>query len=255
MKHSSFSRRQFVHNSLGGLSLMAVPSGLRASVSKPFKKMKIVCVGGHPDDPESGCGGALAKFSASGHDATIIYLTRGEAGIPGKSHDEAAAIRSKEAVEACKILNAKPVFAGQVDADTIMNNEWVTKMQQLIAIERPDIVFTHWPVDSHKDHQVASLLTIQTWVQSTEKFDLYFFEVCAGEQTMTFHPTDYVDITDVQQQKRKAVFCHISQDPDSIYSCGHASMEDFRGREISVKAAEAFVHMTGRKMGGLIPGI
>ena len=252
MKHFSFSRRQFVHNSLGSLSLMAMPASLRASTNDVLKKMKIVCVGGHPDDPESGCGGTLAKFAALGHNVTIIYLTKGEAGVRGKSHDEAAEIRSNEAIGACKILNAKPVFAGQVDADTIISNEWLTKMQQLIAIEKPDIVFTHWPVDSHKDHQVASLLTIQTWVRSPEKFDLYFFEVCAGGQTMTFHPTDYVDIADTQQQKRKAVFCHTSQDPDGIYSCGHASMEDFRGREMGVKAAEAFVHMTGEKKGSLI---
>jgi LmbE family N-acetylglucosaminyl deacetylase len=255
MKRSSFSRRQFVQNSLGGLGLLAMPAGLNASAGEAFIKMKIVCVGGHPDDPESGCGGALAKLAASGHDVTIIYLTRGEAGIPGKSHEEAADIRSKESLAACKILNAKPVFAGQIDGDTIMNNEWVTKMQQLIATEKPDIVFTHWPIDSHKDHQVAGLLTIQTWVRSKEKFDLYFFEACIGSQTMTFHPTDYIDIGDVQQQKRKAVFCHTSQDPDGIYSCGHASMEDFRGREMGVKAAEAFVHMTGKKKGSLIPGI
>ena len=255
MKRSSFSRRQFVQNSIGGLGLLAMPAGLLASAGEPFKKLKIVCVGGHPDDPESGCGGALAKFAASGNDVTVIYLTKGEAGIPGKSHEEASAIRSKEAVAACKILNAKPVFAGQVDGDTVMNNEWVVKMQQLIATEKPDIVFTHWPVDSHKDHQVASLLTIQAWEQSTDKFDLYFFEVCAGSQTMTFHPTDYVDIADVQQQKRRAVFCHLSQDPDSIYSCGHSTMEDFRGREMGVKAAEAFIHMTGKKKGSLIPGI
>jgi LmbE family N-acetylglucosaminyl deacetylase len=252
MKRFSFSRRQFVHNSLGTLSLMAMPVGLRASANDVFKKMKIVCVGGHPDDPESGCGGTLAKFATLGHDVTIIYLTKGEAGIPGKSHDEAADIRSREALMACKILNAKPVFSGQVDGETIMNNEWVTKMLELISTEKPDIVFTHWPVDSHKDHQVASLLAIQTWIRFPKKFDLYFFEVCAGEQTMTFHPTDYVDITDVQQQKRKAVFCHTSQNPDGIYSCGHASMEDFRGREMGVKAAEAFVHMTGEKKGSLI---
>ena len=146
----------------------------------------------------------------------------------------------------------KPVFAGQIDGDTIVNNEWVMKMQQLIVTEKPEIVFTHWPIDSHKDHQSASLLTIQTWMRSPETFELYFFEVCAGEQTMGFHPTDYIDISDVQEQKRKAVFCHTSQDPDSIYSCGHASMEDFRGRELGVKAAEAFVHMTGRKKGSLV---
>ena len=253
MKHSS--RRRFLRSSVSGLSLLALPADLVASTHEPFKKIKIVCVGGHPDDPESGCGGALAKFAASGHEVTIIYLTRGEAGIEGKSHDEAAAIRSGEATAACKILNVKPVFAGQIDGDTIVNNDWLKKMQQLIATESPDIVFTHWPIDSHKDHQAASLLTIQTWMRSAERFELYFFEVCAGQQTMGFHPTDYVDITNTQQQKRKAVYCHTSQDPESIYACGHASMEDFRGRELGVTAAEAFLHMTGRKNGELFPRI
>jgi len=250
MKHSS--RRQFLQNSFGGLSLLTMPMELS---HQPFKKMKIVCVGGHPDDPESGCGGTIAKFSELGHDVTVIYLTRGEAGINGKSHDEAARIRTQEAVAACKILNAKAVFAGEIDGDGIVNNDWLTRIQQLIATEKPDIVFTHWPIDSHKDHQAASILVIQTWMRSSEKFELYFFEVCAGEQTMVFHPTDYVDISGTQEQKRKAVFCHLSQDPDSIYSCGHASMEDFRGREMGVKAAEAFVHMTGRKKGDLFSAI
>jgi len=250
MRHSS--RRRFLKTSARGLGLLALPSELIASTKEPFKKLKIVCVGGHPDDPESGCGGALANFAALGHDVTIIYLTRGEAGIEGKSNEEAATIRTAEATAACKILNVKSVFAGQVDGDTIVNNDWVKKIQQLIAIETPNIVFTHWPIDSHKDHQAASLLTIQTWMRSEVRFELYFFEVCAGSQTMCFHPTDYIDISNTQQQKRKAVYCHTSQDPDSIYACGHASMEDFRGRELGVKAAEAFVHMTGRKKGELI---
>ena len=253
MKRSS--RRQFLQSSVSGLSMLAMPVGLQASTNKPFKKMKIVCVGGHPDDPESICGGTMAKFAAAGHDVTVIYLTKGEAGIDGKSREEAASIRSKEAIAACKILNAKPVFAGQIDGDTIVNNEWVMKMQQLMASEKPDIVFTHWPIDTHKDHQVASLLTIQTWVRSADKFDLYFSEACPGGQTMGFHPTCYVDITGTQEQKRKAIFCHTSQDPDSIYSCGHFTSEDFRGRELGVKAAEAFVHMTGKRKGELVPEI
>jgi N-acetylglucosamine malate deacetylase 1 len=246
MKHSS--RRKFLQTSLSGLGVLTVPASLQASAT-PFKKMRVVCVGGHPDDPESGCGGTLAKLSALNNDVTIIYLTRGEAGITGKPHEEAATIRSQEALAACKILNVKAVFAGQIDGDTVVNNEWISKMQQLIAAEKPDIVLTHWPIDAHKDHQAASLLTIQAWMRSKEKFELYFFEVCTGQQTLVFRPTDYVDITEVQEQKRKAVFCHTSQDPDSIYSCGHASMEDFRGREMGVKAAEAFVHMTGKKSG------
>jgi hypothetical protein len=53
----------------------------------------------------------------------------------------------------------------------------------------------------------------------------------------------------VQEQKRKAVYCHTSQDPPGIYACGHAAMEEFRGRETGVKAAEAFVNMVSLKHG------
>lgn len=94
--------------------------------------------------------------------------------------------------------------------------------QQLIMSEKPDIALIHWPLDSHKDHQVARLLTIQCWLRGSQQFSLYFFELCAGEQSLIFHPTAYVDITSTQEQKKKAVYCHISQDPPGIYACGHA---------------------------------
>jgi len=249
MEKPSNSRRNFVKTTAAGLGLLTLPQLLHTKPTEQAAKKKIVCFGAHPDDPESGCGGTLAKLVANGHEVTIIYLTTGEAGIEGKSHSEAAAIRKQEAINACAILKTKPVFAGQIDGDTIMDNAWLAKVQKLIADEKPDLVFTYWPVDSHKDHQIASLLMIQTWVRSAKKFPLYFFEVCTGEQTMIFRPTDYVDITDTQEQKRKSVYCHVSQDPPGIYGCGHAAMEDFRGRELGVKAAEAFVYMTGKGMG------
>lgn len=252
MKIPNNNRRKFIKNVSAGLGAFYIPLSSNTKNNAQEKKKKIVCVGGHPDDPESGCGGSLAKFAIAGNDITIIYLTTGEAGIEGKSHDEAAAIRKQESLNACKILNAKALFAGQIDGDTVMNNDWVNKMLDLINTEKPDIVFTHWPLDSHKDHQIASLLTVQSWMRTQTKWPLYFFEVCEGEQTLTFHPTDYIDITDTQEQKRKAVYCHVSQDPDSIYGCSHAAMEDFRGRELGVKAAEAFVRMNGRNMGGLV---
>jgi LmbE family N-acetylglucosaminyl deacetylase len=236
--------------SLAGIGMIPLADILRAGGVTPVAGKKIVCVGGHPDDPESGCGGTLAKLSALGHAVTIIYLTTGEAGINGVNHDEAARIRKQEAINACQVLNCKPVFAGQIDGDTVVSNATLQHLQDLIGLEKPDIVFSHWPIDSHKDHQCASLLTIQTWVRAADKFILYFFEVCTGEQTMGFHPTDFVDITDTQEQKRKAVYCHSSQDPAGIYACGHSAMEDFRGRELGVKAAEGFVRMTGKGMGG-----
>jgi len=240
------SRRNFVKNTIGATAAFSLPALAKSTNVDNTKKMKVVCLGGHPDDPESGCGGTLSKLASEGHDVTIIYLTAGEAGIHGKSHSETAIIRTKEAIEACKIINARPVFAGQVDGDSVVNNEWVNKIQAMILSEKPNLVFTHWPLDSHKDHQTASFLTIQSWVRSGKIFELYFFEVCTGSQSMGFKPTDYVDISSVKEQKRKAVYCHASQNPPGIYTspdCNHGMMETFRGIEMNTTAAEAFVKM------------
>jgi LmbE family N-acetylglucosaminyl deacetylase len=236
-------RRTFIKQTAAGVGALVLPN-LSTAQQKP-KPLNVVCVGGHPDDPESGCGGTLALLASLGHSVTIIYLTTGEAGIEGKSHQEAARIRKQEALNACNILNAKAVFAGQIDGATIVNNEWIEKLSQLIETENPSLVFTHWPVDSHKDHQAASLLTIQAWYKAQRKFPLYFFEVLYGNQTTVFNPTDYIDISSTQEQKRKALFAHASQDPAGIYSAGHADMEKFRAYAIGTKAAEAFIRSDG----------
>ena len=237
------TRRTFFKKvSAAGLAI--APLSVLASTSiKDQAALKILCIGGHPDDPESGCGGTLAKLSA---------------GIEGKSHAEAAAIRSKEAEAACKVLSlasakpfgrpgVKPHFLGQVDGNTMVNSEWIDKMTSFIEEAKPEIVFTHWPIDSHKDHQAASMLTTQAWMRGGKKFDLYYFEVLSGIQTVGFHPTDYVDITSTRETKRKAVYCHASQHPAEIYSHGHELMEQFRGLEAGYAAAEAFIFVGGKR--------
>lgn len=248
------SRRQFIKTTVTASAALSLSAYLHAMSLPAGISKKVVCVGGHPDDPESGCGGTLAKFIKAGYEVTIIYLTSGEAGIEGKTHAEAASIRTKEAIAACKVLGAKPVFAGQTDGDTIISNEWFNKLRTLIEAEQPAIVFTHWPIDAHKDHQAASILTIQSWMHG-HAFELYFYEVCAGAQTMSFKPTDYIDITATQELKRKAVYEHVSQNPESIYhasDCNHAAMEQRRGKEINVAYAEAFVRMDESVKNGLL---
>src|SRR5439155_3446854 len=136
--------------------LAALAAGSSAQVESA-RRLKVVCVGGHPDDPESGCAGTLALYAQAGHEVTVVYLTRGERGIRGKSNDEAAAIRSAECAAACKIISARPVFAGQVDGSTVVNAEWGGKMREILTAEAADILFTHWPIDTHMDHQAASV--------------------------------------------------------------------------------------------------
>jgi LmbE family N-acetylglucosaminyl deacetylase len=244
-------------NSIGGAGLLSITSLLNAEPQA--EKKKIVVVGGHPDDPECGCGGTAVQLVKKGHSVTLMYLTNGDEGIEGKNHEESATIRRKESMAACKVLGTKPLFGDQVDGESVMSNPEMARFEKLLWAENPDIVFTHWPLDSHKDHQVASILTIQAWMETQRPFTLYFYEVCTGMQTFGFHPTDYVDISAYQKVKMEALACHKSQNivgddgkyTKMFYDCGHPSMEDFRGKELGVTGAEAFIRMNGRTMGQL----
>ena len=142
-----------------------------------------------------GAAAPLRSSRAAGHRVSIVYLTRGERGIDGKSLDEAARIRTAEAQRACEILKAAPIFAGQIDGATEFNADRMRAFIELLTNERPDIVLTHWPVDTHIDHQIASLLAFRAWLAARQSFSLFYFEVNAGEQTRLFLPTEYVDIT------------------------------------------------------------
>lgn len=256
----SSSRRTFLQQAVAGLGMLSIaPSGLRAGEPGGPRPLKVACVGAHPGDPEAAVGGTLALLASAGHSVSNVYFNRGEAGVDGKTYAEAAAIRTAEADAACRVLGARAVFVGQIDGSAIIDNDWVVRMEELLAAENPDIVFAHWPVDSHKDHQCASLLTIQVWMRAKVKFELYFFEVSSGVETMTFHPTDYVDITAVRELKHRAVGCHVSQRPAEIYGAGipgnQAIMEEYRGMQLGVKAAEAFVRMVGHGQGHAVAGL
>src|SRR5689334_18249655 len=164
MAENIVTRRSFLKEAgvlaLPVLAALHAPP-LAAAARETARQLRIVCVGGHPDDPESGCAGTLARYAELGHSVVVVYLTRGERGIADKSLDEAAKIRSAECENACKIVGAKPVFFGQIDGATEMTRAHVDAMTKLLAAENPDVVFTHWPIDTHMDHQVASFLAIR----------------------------------------------------------------------------------------------
>jgi N-acetylglucosamine malate deacetylase 1 len=215
-------------------------AGLADSAPAPSRKLNVVCVGAHPDDPETGCGATLARYSARGHNVTIAYLTRGEVGIQGKTHEEAARIRTEEALSACRILDAKPIFVRQIDGSSEINNVRYEEFDRLLRAQQPDVVFTHWPVDTHRDHCTASLLMYQSWYRADKKYALVYFEVMSGEQTQQFSPNLYVDVSETWEKKKQACFMHASQGPSEFYAY-HEEMERFRGLEYRCKRAEAFV--------------
>ena len=226
---------------IGGLATGAISFGLPlAQAAEKPRKLKVIVAGGHPDDPESCAGGTIARYADEGHEVVCLYLTRGEAGKRAKTVEETTAKRVAEAKKACEILRARPLYAGQIDAETEINPTRYDAFWKVLDAEKPDIVFTHWPIDYHRDHRATSMLVLDAWYKSGRKFELFYFEGHGGAHRLLFQPTHYVDITKTEARKKEACLVHGSG--ERIYKKAHDLMNRFRGLECGCEFAEAFIH-------------
>lgn len=213
-------------------------AGLTAATALPAqapRRLKVVVTGGHPGDPEYGCGGAIARYAGQGHEVVVLYLNRGE-----KTCGEEMPPRVGEAQRACEILKARPLFADQCDGHAVVDAAHYDSFHALLAAEHPDVLFTHWPIDNHRDHRAISMLTYDAWLKFGKSAALYYYEVSDGEDTLMFHPTDYVDITAQEPRKKAACYAHASQSPDKFYAL-QSQVSRFRGLESGYPQAEGFV--------------
>jgi LmbE family N-acetylglucosaminyl deacetylase len=78
---------------------MAAPP-LSAAAWQPTRagaKLKVIVCGGHPGDPEYGCGGTIARYTELGHDVALLYLNRGEKACPETTPNAGSDVRVPEA--------------------------------------------------------------------------------------------------------------------------------------------------------------
>jgi N-acetylglucosamine malate deacetylase 1 len=204
----------------------------------PPKPLKIVIAGGHPGDPECGCAGTVARYTSLGHQVVLLYLNRGEGFCGSATLDRCAAIRTAEAQNACRGLNARAAFADQVDGRAIVDPPHYDSFAHILAAEKPDVLFTQWPIDRHRDHRAISLLSLDAWWKAGKPFAFYYYEV--AEDTTMFAPTEYVDISAVEARRHAACYAHASQDPDKWYP-KQVEITRRRGAESGFPQAEAFL--------------
>ena len=219
----SISRRELLGHAglLGGAGAVGLPPMAAADATRveepkaAGRKLKVIVTGGHPGDPEYGCGGTVARYTDLGHEVVLLYLNRGE--WPPSSAPGAGAARVAEATKACEILKASPLFADQMNGRAVVDPAHYESFHKLLEAQRPDVVFAQWPIDNHADHRAISMLTYDAWLKMGKGFALYYYEVSNGEDTLHFSPTHYVDITQTEPRKRQACYAHASQTPDKFY--------------------------------------
>jgi LmbE family N-acetylglucosaminyl deacetylase len=202
------------------------------------RKLKVIVCGGHPGDPEYGCGGTVSRLTSLGHEVILLYLNNG--GWPSTP----PTTRIAEAKKACEILKARPLYADQENGHAIVDNDHYESFAKILDAEKPDLVLTQWPIDNHRDHRAITMLTYDAWKNSERNFALYYYEVSDGEDTLQFSPNHYIDISDQEPLKRAACYAHSSQTPDRYYKL-QDDVAAFRGIEGGYKRAEAFILQLG----------
>ena len=218
---------------------------------------RALAVFAHPDDPEVGCGGTLARWSAAGTEVHLVIANRGDKGSndPSTDPDALATERAAEVARAADVLGLASVeHLGFDDGDLENDASLRTRLIGIVRRLRPNALIAPDPTavffgDSyvnHRDHRQLGWAVLDSLVPAASP--LY----APGEGTAhpvelvllagTLEPDAWVDIDHVFDVKVAAVACHESRlgsDPALI-----AAILDQRATEAGVAGgvarAEAF---------------
>lgn len=204
------------------------------------RKRNILIVTAHPDDWECGMGGT-ALLLKDQYQIHICIVTGGQCGINGKSDEETAGIRAKEAIHSGNLVNAQLHFMNQADGDAQADKAGIDQIVKLLNDLDPVMTFTHWGIDV-PDHAVVSNMTRKALYQTGMIHDreIYFFETIRGGQTNQFKPDLYVNITDVKEQKDELIRCHVCQNKDDGLQKTNEEQTRFHGKMARCNYAEPF---------------
>lgn len=230
----------------------------------------ILSISCHAADYCSRSGGTLARYANAGSTVSVIDLTYGEKGEsagcwqknPDMDLTEVKSIRRGEAERSAQILGVADIrFNDWGDHPFLANEERLMVLVDQIREIKPDIVLTHWTPDrTYPDHSIAGEMVVHACLQvgaAGLKLDhpptpcpqIYFFEATYPNSEFTaFNPTTFIDITDVYEQKMRALQeLAVTQAflPDFYSECaikrGKQASRCLRGQ--TIKYSEGFVRL------------
>jgi LmbE family N-acetylglucosaminyl deacetylase len=205
--------------------------------------MKILAVGAHLDDIEIACGGTLAKAIETGHEVKVLIMSKsGYTNKEGKVQrsDDVAVVEGTNALHALGIQDIE--ILDFETKDIPFRSDVVNAIDVCMSDYDPDIIFTHYPFDTHQAHAGVSNATIAA---ARRKNTVFFYEPItpSGRSYVAFKPGLYVDIESTIEKKLTALREHKSEYNKfgaEDWVTGVKCRCGFRGYEIGKKYAEAF---------------
>jgi LmbE family N-acetylglucosaminyl deacetylase len=216
----------------------------------------VLVVGAHPDDPEFGAGGTIARFTRLHQEVRYVICTDGSRGTKDRTVKAADLARTREQEQraAAAVLGVSALyFLSQGDGDLQVTSDLRRQLARLIRQVRPRVIITHdpWrPYQLHPDHRAAGLLSTDAFIAARDHLyhpDLFYdegLEPFDAQELWFYAPAEvdfFVDIADTLEQKIEAVRQHVSQlrDPAATADRLRARAAEIGGRH-GVDAAEEF---------------
>lgn len=132
---------------------------------------RVLAILAHPDDPEFGAGGTIARWTGEGSVVGYVIVTDGSKGSPDPemTPERLVAIREDEQRAAAARLGVSEVkFLGFVDGEIAPDLHLRHAITREIRSFRPDLVITHDPASyywdnfiNHPDHRAVGQATLE----------------------------------------------------------------------------------------------
>lgn len=192
---------------------------------------RALVIGAHPDDPEFGFGGTVAKLADDGVDVYYCICTDGSQGgeDPSVPDEELTTTRYREQRAAAEVLGVRDVvFLGFRDGYLAPDIPLRKALTREIRRLRPDLVMTHAPHmsgsagigASHPDHLAVGQAALAAVYPDSRNPRCYPELLTQGFQPHRvkevwlpgFDAADhFVDTTKTVERKIEAIKCHSSQ--------------------------------------------
>jgi LmbE family N-acetylglucosaminyl deacetylase len=194
-----------------------------------IEKKRVLVVAPHPDDESLAVGGCLALHRRAGSAVSVAFVTIDRPKTSGE-----IVPRMGEADRASRVLGFDYDILGAVDGSVSRQEEFVTaKLAERIRATKPDLVYTPFPGDHHRDHQAVAA-SVSAAISNAG----FRGEVCCYEMWSSLWPNCGIDISSVVADKRAAIQCYESQ-LNLPYVEAVLGLNRYRGLRFGVEFAEA----------------
>jgi LmbE family N-acetylglucosaminyl deacetylase len=209
---------------------------------------RVMVIAAHPDDPEFGAGGTIAKWADAGKQITYVLLTSGDKGSrdPTIRPGQLATNREEEQRAAARELGVEKVIFLR-HPDGILDNtlELRRQLAHIIRMHKPHIVMAIDPwrhYQLHPDHRAAGYAALDG-VWAAREWHIFAEQLIGDEEPWrvkeiylfwTDSPDYHEDVTETVGKRITALTRHASQvGPD------HAKLDE-RIRERARKVGEKY---------------